>query len=680
MSAEPVASEETMSFQAEVSRLLDIVAHSLYSDKEIFLRELISNASDACDKLRYAAQTRPELMAGDSALKIRLRPDSAARHLLVEDNGIGMGRHELIDNLGTIARSGTAAFLEQMAAAKSDSEASGAAPSLIGQFGVGFYASFMVADHVSVLTRKADEHQIWHWHSDGKGAFTIREASEEDFTSRGLSADSFRGTSIALHLKEDAQEFLEPHRIEHIVKRYSDHIGLPIELVPDPARAAEDKEEGDAEAAAKAQEPQVLNTASALWTRPKNEISEEQYTEFYRHVSHGFGEPWSTIHFHVEGMQEFTGLIFVPSERPFDLFDPERKSKVKLYVKRVFITDDCPELIPAWLRFLRGVVDTEDLPLNVSRELLQNNPALVRMRKAIVKRVLDALKKKAADAPEEYVAFWDNFGTVLKEGIYEYGAERDDLMNLARFRSTLGEGWVSLAEYVERMKPGQDKIYYLAAGGNSADLETLRRSPQLEGFLAKGVEVLFMTDPVDEFWLQMVGSFQEKTFHSITRGGTELDKVEGGEDKDADKDKDAAEADKQEAPKGGLDAVIAGFKVVLGEEVKDVRSSDRLTESPVCLVADAGDMDMNLERLLRQTKQFDQAVSRVMEINPKHALIRALAERLDGKEDAGNDPMLDEVAHLLFDQARILEGEPVRDPAAFSRRLATLMEKGLRVG
>jgi molecular chaperone HtpG len=624
---------EKRSFQAEVSRLLDIVAHSLYSDKEIFLRELISNASDACDKLRYAALTQPELTGEDAGFKVVLTPDKAARTLTIADNGIGMNHDELIDNLGTIARSGTAAFVQNLSGEQGKDMA------LIGQFGVGFYSAFMVASEVEVVARKAGDAQAWRWVSDGRGEFTVDPISDD--------AAPARGTTVILHLRENEDEFLEPHRLRAIVKKYSDHIALQIVL-----------KDGDKE--------ETINNAAALWTRPRNEITPEQYKEFYHHVGHSFDEPWLTLHNRAEGKIEYTNLLFVPSSKPFDLFDPARKHHVKLYVRRVFITDDCQALLPSYLRFLRGIVDSEDLPLNVSREMLQNNPILARMRSQITKRVLGELAKKATDAPEEYAKFWENFGAVLKEGLYEDYEQRDTIVPLVRFRSTASEELISLDDYVGRMKPGQEAIYTITGD----HLDQLKRSPQLEGFRAKGVEVLLLTDPVDEFWLPSLGQYKEHPFKSVTRGGADLAKIAAdGEDKD--KPKDA-----EEKPTGNVAGLIAIFKLALGDAVKDVRASDRLTDSAVCLVADEGDMDMHLERMLKQHRQLDEAAKRILEVNPRNKLVEGLTAMV-GKEGASSE--LSEFAWLLLDQARILEGEQLPDPTAFARRLSGLLEKGIAV-
>ncbi|CAO3441462.1 Chaperone protein HtpG [Azospirillum argentinense] len=626
--------EERLSFQAEVSRLLDIVAHSLYSEKEVFLRELVSNASDACDRLRYAALTQPELSADDPNLKVRLVVDKEARTLTVADNGIGMNREDLVENLGTIARSGTAAFMRNLKDSAKEGDAKKDV-NLIGQFGVGFYSAFMVADRVEVLTRKAGETQGWRWLSDGKGEFTISDV-----------ADLPRGTQIKLHLREGDDEYLEEHRLSAIVRKYSDHIAIPILF-------------GEGE------EAKSLNSASALWMRSKNEITAEQYTEFYHHVGHAFDEPWLTLHWRAEGAIEYTNLLFVPSSKPFDLFDPKRAHRVKLYVKRVFITDSAEGLLPPYLRFLRGVVDSEDLPLNISREMLQHNPMLAKIRAGITRRVLSELGKKARDTEkaEEYAAFWENFGAVLKEGLYDDYEHRDDLLKLMRFRSTAGDGLVSLEEYLGRMKEGQEAIFTISGD----DIETLKRSPQLEGFKAKGVEVLLLTDPVDEFWVPSVGSFQDKPFKSVTRGGADLGKIQGGEEKPAE----------EKASEGELTDLLVLLKLTLQDVVKDVRPSERLTDSAVCLVADENDMDMHLERLLKQHKQLGMdapAAKRILEVNPAHPLIKRLAERAKA---SGAATSLDDAAWLLLDQARIVEGEALPDPAAFARRLASAMEKGL---
>ena len=634
---------ERHAFQAEVSKLLDLMAKSLYREKEIFLRELISNASDACDKLRYSAITQPELLGDDAALAVTITPDTAGGVLAVADNGIGMSREELIDNLGTIARSGTEAFVKQMAETQGGDEQdeqdeqegpNGLASGLIGQFGVGFYSSFMVAKRVVVVTRRADEAEGWRWQSDGTGSFSI-----------APEADAARGTRIELHLRKDARDFLEPLRIRTVVKAYSDHIGLPIWL---------ENESGQKE---------MVNEGSALWSRSKSDIDEAQYREFYRHIAHMPGDPWHTIHLHAEGRIEYTALLFVPDSRPFDLFEPVRQHRVRLYVRRVFITDECEGLIPPYLRFMRGVVDCSDLALNVSRETLQNDPIRAKIRAGLVKRVFSELEKRAKKTPEEYASFWESFGAVLKEGLYEDAEQKDRLLSLVRFRSTGGgERWLSLDEYVDAMPEQQEAIYYMSG----EDPDALRRSPQVEGFRARGVDVLLMADPVDQFWLPMIGAYKEKPFRSVTQGAADLEKFAVS----AENEPDAADA----PPPGEIDKLIALVKLTLADTVKDVRTSERLTDSPVCLVADEGDLDMHLERLLRQHKQEMPVQKRVLEINPSHELTRALARMVGQK---GATEALEDAAHLLMDQALILEGEPVPDPTAFTKRLSGLVSRAL---
>ncbi len=620
--------EKKMRFETEVSRLLHIVANSLYSQKEIFLRELISNASDACDRLRYEALTDPDLVAEDPDFKVRISVDKEARVLEIADNGIGMNRDALISDLGTIARSGTSAYLEEHA------DEGGVDLSAIGQFGVGFYSAFMVASDVEVISRRAGEDQAWRWLSDGTGEFTIADGERDG-----------RGTTIRLNLRKGEEEFLEESRLRHIVKTYSDHIALPIVI------AAEDGDES-------------INEASALWTRPKKDITDEQYSEFHRHVG-GFDDPWLTVHWHVEGKLEYRNLLFIPSSKPFDLFDPSRKHGIRLYVKRVFITDEAENLVPAWLRFLRGVVDSEDLPLNVSREILQDNPMIAHMRSAIVKRVLTELGKKADKAPDEFKLFWENFGPVIKEGLYEDFENRETILKIVRFHSTTGgDDLISLEEYVGRMKEGQDTIYYISG----EDLDAVRRSPQLEGFVAKGIEVLLLTDAVDDFWIPSVGEYDGKPFKSATRAGADLDKISASTADDSEAE------DEKFFDDGKVDSLIAMFRLTLNEEVKDVRVSERLTDSAVCLVSDEGDMDLRIERMLKQHNQLEQSFKRILEINPRHPLIVSLAQAV-GKDGAGEK--VEDAAWLLLDQARIIEGEQVPDPTAFSKRLNSLMATGL---
>ena len=619
-------SEETLSFQTEVAQLLRLMVNSVYSDKEVFLRELISNASDACDKARYLSITEPEILGDDPDFKVQIKVDKEARTLSLSDNGIGMDRDGLISDLGTIARSGTSAFMDNLSGDQAEDM------QMIGQFGVGFYSVFMIADKVEVTSRRAGDDAAWVWTSDGLGEFTIDEGSREG-----------RGTSIVIHLKEGEDEWLEEHKLQGVVKKYSDHIALPILLTID---------DGEETAA---------NEASAIWSRPKSEITDEQYTEFYHHVGHAMDDPWLNIHYKAEGKIEYTGLLFVPTRRPFDLFDPARRHAVKLYVRRVFITDEAEGLIPSYLRFLRGIVDSEDLPLNISREMLQNSPLIRHMNQAVTRRVLTELSKKAEKEPEKYAEFWENFGSVLKEGLYEDQERQTDLLELVRFRSTAGEDLVSLKDYVARMKEGQEAIYYITGD----DLQTLETSPHLEGFRARGVEVLLLSDPVDDFWLSAVFEYDGHALTSATRGTTDLSNM--GEEPAKDETDEVEPAGDSE-----LATLIALIKQTLGETVKDVRTTDRLTDSAVCLVADDGDMDMRLERMLKAHNQLNSDSVRILEINPKHDLIKNMAGAAT-KGGAADD--LADLAFLLLDQARIIEGEALPDAAAFSRRMATVMAK-----
>jgi molecular chaperone HtpG len=636
-------SADVQPFEAEVGRVLDLVINSLYQHREIFLRELVSNASDACDRLRYLALTEPSLATGAGELQIRIMPNAAEATLAIQDNGIGMNRDELAANLGTIARSGTQRFVAGLSGEKSKDV------KLIGQFGVGFYSAFMVATEVVVVSRKAGEEHAWSWRSDGRNGYSIEPAEGE----------VAHGTTVTLKLRDDAKEFLEPWRLTQAVRSYSDHIAQPIMLEPDPSAA---KPDGDGDAAAPG--PEQINRASALWTRPKSEITDEQYKDFYHHVAHAFDEPWGRLHVQAEGVLSYQALLFVPGSKPFDLYDPQRSHGIKLYVRRVFITDDLEGLLPRYLRFVRGVVDSEDLQLNVSRETLQHSAVLARIRKALVKRLLDELASRAKAEDGAYVTFWENFGPVLKEGLYEDQDHREKLLQLARFRTTTGDGWVGLDDYVARMKPGQDAIYTISG----EDPAALRSSPQLEGARAKGVEVLLLSDPIDEFWTETVGTYQEKAFRSLTRGDVDLAGIAGGEKAD-----DTAEV----APKvegASLDRLIAVLKERLGERVSDVRPSTRLTESAVCLVAPEHGMDLRLERFLKQHQQLDQLSKRILEINPGHPLIREMA---GAAEDEGRKEALADLAELLLDQARIVEGEPLPDPGAFSRRMSSFLARGL---
>jgi len=618
---------ETRPFMAEVSRLLHLMVNSVYSDREIFLRELISNASDACDKLRYEAIAHPELLGTDDRLRITIRPDKTAGTLTVTDSGIGMDREELAENLGTIARSGTRAFLEKL-------QQSGDGSGLIGQFGVGFYSAFMVADSIEVTSRRAGSNEAWVWKSDGLSGFTIAPAEP---AGGGLPP---RGTSVKLKLKSDARVFLERDEIERIVRAYSDHILFPIELeLP-----------GEA--------PRQINTASALWHRSKNEVKPEDYTQALRSLTNTIDEPALTIHYKAEGRQSYAVLLFVPKLRPYDLFDPDRKGRVKLYVRRVFITDDAG-LLPGYLRFIRGVIDSEDLPLNISREMLQKNPILSQIKNAVTSRVLSELESFASRDPKGYETFFETFGAVLKEGIYEDLARQEQLLKLSRFRSTAGDGWRSLADYVANMRPNQKEIYFLAGD----DVGRLASSPQLEAARARGVEVLLLTDAIDHFWTALGLTFDGKPFRSLSQGEVDLSAIPLT---------DEAKAQEQAAESLDVKGLVDALRKALEDAVTDVRASKRLTESAVCLVAPRGGPDLGLGRLL-QRQQPGGKSRPVLEINPNHPLIRAIGRRIaeNGAAEAA------EWAHLLLDEARILDGEPPVDPAAFATRVNSLMLKAL---
>ncbi|MCL4767813.1 MAG: molecular chaperone HtpG [Hyphomicrobiaceae bacterium] len=620
--------EEAHPFLAEVSRLLHLMVNSVYSDRDIFLRELISNASDACDKLRYDAIAHPELLGGEDRLRITIVPDRAAGTLTIADNGIGMDRQELIENLGTIARSGTRAFLERLQQANGSS-------GLIGQFGVGFYSAFMVAGEIEVTSRRAGSGDAWAWRSDGLSGFTI---SPADPQSAGVLPA--RGTAVKLSLKEDARAFLEPGEIERIVRAYSDHILFPVELEV-PGQAA-----------------RQINTASALWQRSRNEVTPQEYTQAYRSLTSHIDEPALTIHYKAEGRQSYAVLLFIPGQRPYDLFDPDRKGRVKLYVRRVFITDDAG-LLPAYLRFVRGAIDSEDVPLNISREMLQKNPLVGQIRNAVTGRVLAELEGFASRDPGGYQSFFQTFGTVLKEGLYEDAARREQLLKLARFRTTQGSSWRSLAEYVASLRPNQTEIYFLA--GES--LDRLAASPQLEAARARGVEVLLLTDPIDHFWTVLGMKFEGRPFRSLSQGEVDLTSISLTDDSKA-ADTPAKDAD--------VKGLIDGLRAALGDAVTDVRASKRLTESVVCLVAPRGGADLGLDRLL-QRQQPGANPKPVLEVNPGHPLITAIGRRIaeTGKEEAA------ELARLLLDEARILEGETPADPADFVARMNRMMLRAL---
>lgn len=641
MNAQPKTqdpSPNTHSFSADVSRLLDIVAHALYTNHDVFLRELISNSADACDRLRYAAIEKPELTADNPQFRIHIYKDTDARTLTVVDNGIGMSKSELIDHLGTIAKSGTAALMEKMKAG----EKSGGDPlKLIGQFGVGFYAAYMVASHVRVISRKAGSKSIWVWESDGASGFNVRKASKDE----EARLDGDRGTAIILDIKDEAAEFLINEKIKQTVETYSDHIDFKIFL-----GSPTDTDTG---------EGQPINKASAIWTRSKNDVTKEQYDEFYKHITHGFDEPLMTSHWHAEGKIEFSALMFIPTLRPWDLYDPSRKNAVRLYVRRVFISDNVEGLTYPWLRFVRGVIDSEDLPLNISRRSLQYNPIITRIRTAVTKHILSDLDKLSRDDSIGFSAFWGQFGPAIKEGLYDAEQHREAIFKICRFYSTHdskeggGEKFTSLDEYIERMKEDQKDIYYISG----ENLQSLKNSPQIEGFRAKGIEVLFLTDTIDDFWLQNVSDYKGKSFKSVTKGDINL-----GKNKDEKKDEKSTETHKD---------LLENLKKLLEDDVSEVRISNRLTDSPVCLVAPEGGVDMHMERVLKIHQKYTGTSKPVLEINAEHPLIQKLETLKAKSEDFKNAGL------LLFDQAKIIQGEPVKDPGAFARRMAGFISKGL---
>ena len=605
-------------FQAEVAKLLHLMVHSVYSDRDVFLRELISNAADALDKLRYEAIAHPAFLEGQPDLTITITPDKENKTLTITDTGIGMTEQELIDNLGTIAKSGTQAFVEQVKASQGDVH-------LIGQFGIGFYSGFIVASKVDVISRRAGSDKAYQWSSDGSGSFTVTPVE-----------NAARGTSIILHLKDDALEFLEDWKIESVVRTYSDHIAHPIMLAVGNETAKQ------------------INSANAIWTRAKSDITAEQHKEFFGHISGSYSDPALTLHYRAEGRNEYTVLLYVPGERPFDLYDPERRGRQKLYVKRVYIADDV-EILPAYLRFVRGVIDSEDMPLNISREMLQNNPQVAAIRKAVTNKVLAELKKLADTDDAAYARLWDIYGPVLKEGLYEDMERRDQLYELVRFTSTKGER-VSLKDYIAGLKENQTAIYYLTA----EDAAKAKASPQLEGYKARDIEVLLLTDPVDSFWVRTALGYEGKPFKSVTQGSADLDLIKLKDEAKPDAEQDASTA-----------VLTAALKQALGDKVKDVRASKRLTESAVCIVNDSM-MDRTLEKLLSRQKDSGVSVSApILEVNAGHPLIKALAALVKAK-GAGS---VDDAALLLLDQAFIIEGEQVPDPASFAKRLADVMAK-----
>jgi molecular chaperone HtpG len=581
---------QEFNFDVEVGKVLNLMINSLYANKDVALRELISNAADACDKLRYLAAQNSEIIKNDDELKVTITTDKAKKLLILSDNGIGMNREELIQNLGTIARSGTENFIKSLTGDKQKDV------QLIGQFGVGFYSSFMIANKVEVISRKFDEEKAHVWESDGSSNFKVAEFLE----------NTPRGTKIILHLKDDASDFLDRFHIKHVVQTYSDHINFKIEFIPE-----------NLEAGAKVE---LLNSAAALWTKPKEEITSEQYQAFFKHISHLPGDPFMTIHSKIEGIITYTNLLFIPSTKPFDLFHPDRKSSVKLYVKKVFISEEL-ELVPACMRFLRGLIDSDDLPLNISRETLQHSLVLDKIRKSIVSKVLSELKKKANENEEEYLKFWNNFGAVLKEGLCESSEFREKILEICRFNSSKSpDKLISMAQYLERAKAGQDKIFFLT--GES--VEKIQSSPQLEIFLKKDIEVLFLTDAVDEFWVTVALPYKEKEFCSINRHDVDVENI----DKVMQKDEEEKESEPEikDVTSSQFEGLLNFIREVLGDKIKDVRISKKLTNSPVCLAVDAGSMDIRLERFLLEQKQIQAGTAKIFEINPLNLIVKSMNE------------------------------------------------------
>jgi len=610
---------DKLEFQAEVSKLLDIVVNSLYSEKQIFLRELISNASDACDKLKYLILSNPDIAKGNGALKIKITPDSKENTLMVSDNGIGMNKDDLINHLGTIAKSGTAEFVKNV-------KDNGSGVDLIGQFGVGFYAAFMVADKVEIVTKKAGETQAWKWISDGKNGFEIMESERDG-----------NGTDIKLFLKEDDKNYTDTIYLRHIIRTYSDHIEYPIVLM-----LGEAGEE-------------TVNNASALWMRHKSEITPEQYKEFYHHISRNFDEPWMTLHFKAEGNIEYTGLLYIPSEMPYDLFQPDKKNGLKLYVNKVFISDKVEELMPSYLRFVKGVIDSADLQLNISREMLQHSALIEKIKHGTVSRILKELKKRTKDY-DDYMKFWKNFGIAFKEGIYEDFSNREEVASLSYFASTFDkEKLTTLDEYISRAKEGQKTIYYIT-GDN---VQVLANNPQLEAFQSKGLEVLLLTDPIDEFWPQTLPNYKGFAVKHISQANEEF----------------AFERKEPKADEGSLKKLTDLMAEMFKNEIGKVTTTDKLTKSPASLTVENGQMSIHLERLMRSHQQQTAfASTRILELNPYHPLIIKLA---DMTSDDKNKAQVEEVAKIILDQAKIAEGEAIADPSFYGEAVSSYILKAL---
>jgi len=621
---------KTQSFEADVSRLLHLMVHSVYSDREIFVRELVSNAADACEKLRYEALAKPELIERGGPFAITIALDPEAKTLTFSDNGVGMTREDLTAGLGTIARSGTKAFLDKLTA----EDASREAQALIGQFGIGFYSAFMVADEVVVETRRAGEPHAFRWSSDGKGAFTIAPLA--------LEAAPERGTRVILHLNDASHDFADAWRVERIIKEHSGAVAVPIDFVDKPGA-----------------DPRRIADGAAIWAKPKSDVKPEEYAEFYRGLSGQFDEPALTMHWRAEGRHEYTVLAFIPGSRPFDLFDPTRKGRNKLYVRRVLITENA-DILPGWLRFMRLVVDSADLPLNVSREMIQESAVFAAIRKGITNRVVQELGKLAEAEPEKFAKVWEHFGAVIKEGLYEDPERRDGLFKIARFVSTTNPaGDRTLAQYVASLRENQTAIYYLTGD----DAKRLAGSPQLEGFRARGVEVLLLADPVDAFWVSTSAGFDGKPFKSVSQGAADIKSIALVEGATA-----PAEAT------GEVATLFAFFKQTLEGEVAEVRASDRLTDSVACLIAPEFGPDRQLEKMLAAHGRLTERAKPILEINPTHPLTVSLAGRFGTGKDK---PLIKDAAWLMLDEARLLEGGGVEDPPAFAARLRRVLEKAL---
>jgi len=612
------------SFQAEVSKLLDLVANSLYSEREIFLRELISNSADACEKLRYQSLSKKNILGEDKELRINIRVSKKKKYIEIQDNGIGMSNQELKDNLGTIARSGTSKFMEAMKDKKNSNV------SAIGQFGVGFYSSYMVSDTVEVTSKSADDEKTHLWKSNGKENYTIEEIENKK-----------RGTIIKLNIKKDAEEFLDAFRLRSIITKYSNYIPFPILL--DDLDNTKEKEE-------------KINEGDPLWLKDKKDIKEEDYKQFYNNISFNFDEPLKTIHYNAEGVINYKALLYLPTNQPMDLFNSEKKNKIKLYVQKVFITDECDEIMPNWLRFIPGVVDSQDISLNISREMLQNNPIIEKIKKGITNKVLNEINSIAKKDDAKFLDFWKNFGAVIKEGLYEFNDHHEKILNLLRFENSLNSDSISLDSYVEKMALDQKEIYYFA----NTDKEYIKNSPQLESFLDKKIPVLFMTDAVDEFWLQNIGKYKEFEFKSITKGKVDLSKV--GEKQSKEKSKDNKKIDNK------INDLTALLKNELKDKISDVIVSDRLTKSPVLLVAEESGMDINMEKLMKMHNQKTPDSKKILEINADHPMIIKMSNNLNEFDHK-------KISQIILDQANILDGNVLSNPSGYMESLTELFIK-----